>query len=199
MTTPTRIKTPSDLAQEWLALGSEGLILDTETTGLDDLAQIVEIAIVDMTGQPVLNTLVKPTCQIPDEASAIHGISNDDVADAPTWIQVFDQFKSLVSGRRVVIYNADYDVRLVYQTSLASGIADGDLHASLGRSAECAMLAYAEHFGDWNEYRQQWRWQKLVNAASQCGIAPVGAHRALADCLMTLGVIKAMAAEVAHA
>lgn len=199
MTTPTCIKTPANLAKEWLALGSEGLILDTEITGLDDLAQIVEIAIVDMTGQPVLNTLVKPTCLIPGEASAIHGISNDDVVDAPTWSQVFDQFKSLVSGRRVVIYNADYDVRLVHQTSLANGLDDSDFHARLGRSAECAMLAYAEHFGDWNEYRQQWRWQKLVNAASQCGIASVGAHRALADCLMTLGVIKAMAAEVAHA
>ncbi|MDG9854149.1 3'-5' exonuclease [Pseudomonas nitroreducens] len=198
MATPTRIKTPADLARDWLALGSEGLILDTETTGLDDLAQIVEITIVDMTGKPLLNTLVKPTCLIPGDASAIHGISNDDVADAPTWSQVFDQFKCLVSGRRVVIYNADYDVRLVHQTSLASGIDDSDFHTCLGRSAECAMLAYAEHFGEWNEHRQQWRWQKLVNAASQCGVPAVGAHRALADCLMTLGVIQAMAAEVSH-
>ncbi|AAN12352.1 ORF52 [Vibrio phage VHML] len=39
------------------------------------------------------------------------------VAEAPTWPMIADQFKSIVSGRKLVIYNADYDLRLIYQTN----------------------------------------------------------------------------------
>ena len=40
-------------------------ILDTETTGLDDNAEIVEIAIIDKEERTLINQLVKPTQRIP--------------------------------------------------------------------------------------------------------------------------------------
>jgi len=54
----------------------ETVYLDTETTGLSpgNGARIVEIAILDDDGRPLLDTLVNPDCEIPDEASSIHGI-----------------------------------------------------------------------------------------------------------------------------
>lgn len=59
------------LAQQWL--DDNRLFIDTETTGLGDDAEIVEICIIDSHGFILLNTLVKPTKPIPDEAIAIHG------------------------------------------------------------------------------------------------------------------------------
>lgn len=60
-------------------------ILDTETTGLGDNAEICQIAICDCQGNSLLNTLVKPTVTIEAQATKIHGINNEMLALAPTF------------------------------------------------------------------------------------------------------------------
>lgn len=74
-------------ARDALALGP--LIVDTETTGLGDDAEIVEIAVVDSQGSIVFDSLVKPRRPIPREASDIHGITNAAVEDAPGFAQLW--------------------------------------------------------------------------------------------------------------
>jgi len=179
--------TPKQQALQWLE--NNALILDTETTGLDERAEIIEISIIDCTGQVLLDTLVKPTSPIPAEATRIHGITNEMVAEAPTWPEVIRKFEEIVIGRDLVIYNADYDLRIIDQTSNLHNILE-----TLWLEADCAMLAYAEFYGQWDDYREQCKWQRLGNAAKQQGVVIEGtAHRALADCKMTLGVIASMA------
>lgn len=63
------------------------VILDTETTGLTLRNQIIEINVIDLTGKILLNSLVKPTINIPAEAASIHGITNEMVHDAPSYIK----------------------------------------------------------------------------------------------------------------
>lgn len=174
----------SAIAKKWLT--DNCLILDTETTGLGDDAEVVEISVIDATGQIVFNSLIRPTAPIPAEATAIHGISNADVADAPSWAEVHQAFCQAVTDRTVVIYNADYDVRLLCQTAERHGLSMPLLNTP------CAMLMYAEFYGEQGS-RGGYRWQRLSNAARQCGVEVVGAHRATADCIMTLGVIRYMA------
>lgn len=177
--------TPQQQASAWLL---NCAILDTETTGLDDRAEIVEISIINESGCVLLDTLVKPFRPIPIEATAIHGITNDMVATAPSWAAIHNQVAEIVANKPLVIYNADYDLRLMAQTAAQYG--RNPIEAETG----CAMLAYAEFYGDWNEYKGSYRWQRLTNAAAQQGVVIDGqAHRALADVKMTLGVIKAMA------
>jgi DNA polymerase III epsilon subunit-like protein len=48
------------------------LLLDTETTGVGDGDEVCEITILDASGTPLLNTLVRPTQPIPAEATGIH-------------------------------------------------------------------------------------------------------------------------------
>ncbi|WP_411753639.1 3'-5' exonuclease [Serratia sp. (in: enterobacteria)] len=182
--------TPQHQAQQWL--DQDCLILDTETTGLGDDAEIVEITIIDTTGKPLINTLVKPSKAIPAEATAIHGITDAMVMNAPLWTEVCHKVGALMSGRTVVMYNASYDARLLDQTDLIWGVIP-DLKNGLA-DFQCAMRAYAEFYGQCSE-RGGYKWQKLTAAAEQQGIKIQGtAHRALSDCLTTLGVIKAMAA-----
>lgn len=59
------------------------MILDTETTGLDYDDKIVEIAVIDLDGNVLINTLVDPNKAIPKEATEIHGIANKMVENAP--------------------------------------------------------------------------------------------------------------------
>jgi DNA polymerase-3 subunit epsilon len=159
------------------------LILDTETTGLDGNAEIVQIAIVTTEGRAILNSLVKPSGKIPEEASRIHGITDEHVAIAPTWPDLWPAVRRVIEGRVVVVYNADYDTRLLFQSGLFAGIP----MLEINRLTEwhCAMQQYAAWVGDWNSYRRSYRWQRL----------PGGDHTALGDCLATLGVLKQMAAE----
>lgn len=194
-------KTPAQLAADWLATNC--VILDTETTGLDNQAEICEISIIDASGAVLLDTLVKPVRPIPAEAIAIHGITNDMVADAPMWAEIYQDVLALLAGRCVVIYNAAYDLRLIARCTLRAGVdvssgldIDGvaRLLKGIEGNAQCAMLTYAEFYGDWDDYRGNYRWQRLTNAADQQGVVIEGkAHRALADCQLTLGVVRAMA------
>lgn len=173
-------------AQYWLSLSP--LFLDTETTGLDDQAEIVEIGITDAHGNVVFQSLVKPTKEIPEQVEKIHGISNEAVQFAPTWAQIHEQVSSLVNGRFVVIYNAQYDLRLLDQTARAHGLQMPNIDAG------CAMLAFAKYLGQWNDARGNWRWHKLVSAAEYCQYAGGGAaHRAVEDCRMAAHVVRAMA------
>ncbi|WP_440495482.1 3'-5' exonuclease [Serratia sarumanii] len=180
--------TPQQQAQQ--CLNRNCLVLDTETTGLDDKAEIIEIAVIDATGKVLLNTLVKPSKPIPAEATAIHGITDEMVKDAPTWPEVSPQLCSLISGKTIAIYNAEYDIRLLEQTDRIWKVTP---KISVMPQIVCAMHEYAEFYGQKSE-RGGYKWQKLTAAADQQGVTIEDApHRALSDCLTTLGVIKAMA------
>ncbi len=61
----------------------------------------------------------------------------------------------------------------------------------------CAMQAFAEIYGDWDEYNGSYRWKKLAVAAEHYGITPSNAHSALGDCRTTLAVVNAMAQQEA--
>lgn len=173
------------------------ITIDTETTGLGDDAEICEFAAIDGRGNVLINTLIKPSKPIPAEATAIHGITNDMVETAPTWLEVEGMIAGLLASRPVAIYNAEYDIRVIWQTSMISHGKDRAVPDELERSinATCIMLEYAEYRGEWCDSRHQYRWHKLTAAAAHEGVAvEENAHRALADCRMTLGLIKAMAA-----
>jgi DNA polymerase-3 subunit epsilon len=75
-------------------------ILDTETTGLYN-AEIVEIAIISNRGEPLLNTLVKPTLTIPAKATSIHGINDDMVATAQTFPEIYPQIVEICKINQV--------------------------------------------------------------------------------------------------
>lgn len=184
----TRKQKCSAVAGDWL--NQNCLILDTETTGLGDEAEIVEISVIDAKGSVLLNSLVRPSKPIPQEATAIHGITDAMVASAPTWDQLHQQFTDIIynTEQPLVIYNDAYDARILNNTARIYGIPPASV------SVHCAMHAYAEFYGQWDNYRDQYKWQKLTNAVKQCGYEVEGAHRSLSDCQMTLQVLQFMAA-----
>ncbi len=163
----------------------ETLILDTETTGLDDNAEIIEIAIVRLDGSVVMNTLVNPEGKIPRAATAIHGITNKIVVDAPNWSEIYEEYRDVTHNKRILVYNASFDKRLVRQTCKLYGL------SMPRRDWRCVMLSYAEYFGE-TKY-DSYTWQKLSNALVQMGIEETGqAHRAFSDCIATSKLIQAM-------
>lgn len=107
---PAAPRRPLATARGYASPGT--VYLDTETTGLGADARIVEVAIADDTGLPLVNTLVDPGIAIPYGASAIHGIFDEDVAGMPSIQDLMPRIDDAIGGRRVVIYNVSYDQRL---------------------------------------------------------------------------------------
>ncbi len=166
------------------------VILDTETTGLER-GEIVSIAVIDSTAHTLLDTLVKPVEPIPPSATRIHGITDQMVINAPSFRDVWLKLVPMLDGTNVIVYNAVYDRKMLHQSAEACGLPRTDWKAL--SPLWCAMEHFAEIYGEWNDYRGNYKWQRLSTACSYYDIPVVGAHGALADCLMTLAVCKKMA------
>lgn len=182
-------------AAQWARqiLSVNPLILDTETTGLDGKAEVCQVAIINSDGATLLDTLVKPTYPIPVGATRIHGITDAMVKDAPTFKDLSIALGEILYRRTVIVYNADYDIRMLVQSHNFAGVQLTD-YPSLAHW-NCAMLWYAQFYGEWNEYRGDWRWQRLTDACYFEGIPAIDApaHSALGDCLRTLAIVRKMA------
>jgi DNA polymerase-3 subunit epsilon len=165
------------------------VILDTETTGLDNCAEICEISVIDtISGEAILNTLIKPKGKIPEEVIAIHGITNEMVNNVPSYADIHSLLINIFNEKRVIIYNAGYDLRLIQQSA-----AQYDFLPLINpKSIFCAMTWYAEFYGQWDKKRDNFKWQKLMNAAKQQDVdtSDLKAHRALADCEITRRVVN---------
>lgn len=98
--------------------------LDCETSGLDpEKAELLEVAAVEfdwteeavdddlINDDPLIyHSLCKPTRPIPFEVSAIHGIVDEDVENAPSRSEVNAYLTEWFSGDRIAIaHNAEYD------------------------------------------------------------------------------------------
>jgi DNA polymerase III epsilon subunit-like protein len=166
---------------------SETLILDTETTGLDDNDEVIQLAIIDMHGNVLLHTLVRPTVPVGTEARSIHGITDEVLAQAPSFSNLYETIAVLLGNRSVLAYNADFDRRILAQTCAKYGLPPFEVAAW-----DCVMERYARF---WGEHSQagHYKPQSLSTACMQQGIDVQGHHDAVKDCLLTLALIKAVA------
>ncbi|WP_431225937.1 3'-5' exonuclease (plasmid) [Serratia sp. L9] len=163
------------------------LFLDTETTGLGDADQALEIGLTDADGNLVFETRLNPTVAIAPQAAAVHGIDASALADAPSWPDVAQQLQHCIGQRPLVIFNAAFDTRILRQTAAAHGDRADWLNAV---TVHCAMQLAADFFGTTNRYGTI----SLASAASQAELVWEGAaHSAIADAKMTAGVVNAIA------
>ncbi|HET8628802.1 MAG TPA: exonuclease domain-containing protein [Thermomicrobiales bacterium] len=163
-------------------------LVDTETTGLDRAAEVIDIAVLDRHGRVLLDTLVRPQGPITPGAAAVHHLAAADVADAPTFPEVWPALLAALRGRALLAYNVSFDERLLRQTAQRHRLR---LPAV---PTECVMRAYARFWGE--PGRGGGRWQSLDRACAQQGLPP-GNHRALGDCRATWALLRAMAARAA--
>lgn len=173
-------------AQNLMARGF--YVLDTETTGLGERDEIIQIGIVDAGGNAVLDQLIRPSMPIPPGAARVHGITDDDVINSPMFSSLYIKLSSLLAGETVIAYNMDFDWRMLQQT-----VARYRLPSIRIGKRDCAMKQYAKFKGKRSGQGRGYVWHKLTSALAQERIAVGDAHNALGDALMTLELVRKMA------
>lgn len=104
------------------------VVFDLETTGVQiTRGRIVEISILKVhpDGEEETKTRrINPGMPIPPEATQVHGISDADVADCPTFAQVARSLYQWIDGCDVVGFNSNrFDVPMLVEEFLRAGIA----------------------------------------------------------------------------
>lgn len=119
------------------------IVLDTETTGMDPAQgdRIIEIGAVELFNHlPTGNTLqlyINPERDIPAEATAVHGITNEFVADKPVFSQIYSEFLEFIEDGKLIIHNAEFDMKFLNAELSKVG------HKALGWSNVVDTLAIA--------------------------------------------------------
>lgn len=169
-------------------MGSDPLyaVIDIETANSSIKGSICSIGIVYMQGFEISDTfytLINPECPFSPYNTNVHGITNDDVKNAPLFIDVWERMKDTLSDRTLICYNASFDINVLKQA-----LGSSDCSAA-GLSYFCAYqltrrLIEAPSYS-------------LSNISESFGIMH-DAHNALEDALATSALLRAIA-EMLHA
>ena len=170
-----------------LALKNPLLFFDIESTGLNVATdRIVEISIVKVSpgapGEPnkveVKTRRINPTIPITPGAQAVHGISDEDVKDCPTFKQVAKSLAQLMEGCDIAGYNSlKFDIPMLAEEFLRAGI-EFDF-----RKRKLVDVQNIFHKKE----------QRTLKAAYKfyCGLNLDNAHSAEADTMATYEVLEA--------
>ena len=125
------------------------IVLDTETTGLDpaDGHRVLEIGAVEIVHQSltgkVFHTLINPERDVPQDAVRVHGHSSAVLKEKPVFASIVDGFLAFIGDSKLVIHNADFDVRFMNAELARLGLATIDMD----RVVDTLALARKKHPG----------------------------------------------------
>ena len=92
------------------------IVLDTETTGLEPKQghRLIEVGALEMVNRRLtgksFHEYVHPERDIPMEAQAVHGITEEFLQDKPLFSAIADDFIEFIRGAELIIHNAPFDL-----------------------------------------------------------------------------------------
>jgi DNA polymerase III epsilon subunit-like protein len=160
---------------------SDVVIVDTETTGLSSTARLVEIGALHVRAGVVVDrfqTLVDPEESIPKMVVRVHGITDAMVKGAPPAGDAIRAWLRFAAGRPVLAHNASFDHRIIAQECRRTGVGAAGVWFWCTKRFAKAAFPKAPGYG----LAVLSQWLKLPSPP---------AHRALADCATTHGLLAA--------
>ena len=158
-------------------------VVDVETSGLSQWDRVIEIGLV----------LLDPQFRVQGEWQTLvwskrvgstehHGLTREDLEDAPAFAEIADEFASLLHGRVFVAHNVSFDARMLRSEFERVGVDAGEFF----NSSVCTMLVGRERFGCTG---------KLSDCLRMAGIAQSGAHHAMDDARHTAELLQFFASD----
>lgn len=158
------------------------VVFDLETTGIDvEKDRIVQIAMIRIEPDGTRDewdSLVNPECPIPPQATAVHGISDADVSDAPTFSHLRGEVEQRLAGADLAGFNSvRFDQPL--------------LEAELERAGATLERTGLRHLDAMRIFHTMERRDLTAAYRFYCDEELVGAHGALVDARATLEILDA--------
>ena len=155
-------------------------IVDIETTGGSArLERITEIAVYVHDGKRIIDeysTLINPERNIPYFITALTGISNEMVEDAPKFFEVAKKIVEITEGNIFVAHNARFDYSFIRQEFSMLGY---NFKRPLLDTVSLSRKLLPGH-----------KSYSLGNLCRDLGIEIVGRHRASGDALATVRLME---------
>lgn len=93
---------------------NDTIILDFETASLDECDGLVSISAIDMSGNILINTKLKPDGMIDEQASRLHGLTLDSLANEKTFSDIKDELVSIIRGKKIIFAHNFHDEFFYY-------------------------------------------------------------------------------------
>lgn len=158
------------------------IVLDCETTGLDDSTnEILQLSIIDENENILMNQYFKPSkCEEWPDAERVNGISPNMVKNMPKISEYINEIQQIIDDADVIVgYNLAFDMGFLLEAGISFSTWKTDFAD--------VMLEFAEIYGEWSEYYNGWKWQKLTTCASYYDYKwEEYAHNSLGDVKATL-------------
>ncbi len=158
------------------------VFFDLETTGIDIVHdRIVEISMVKVmpNGDEIVKTRrINPGMPIPPESTAIHGITDDDVKDCPTFKEIAKSLAAQIEGCDLAGFNSNrFDIPMLAEEFLRAGV---DVNLGRRKFVDVQTIFHKKE-------------QRNLTAAYKfyCQKDLENAHSAEADTMATYEVLKA--------
>jgi len=158
------------------------IFFDLETTGINIATdRIIELSYlkIDLNGNEISKTmLINPAIPIPPESTAIHGITDEDVKDAPTFLSIAKSLAREMEGCDLAGYNSiKFDIPLLAEEFLR---ADVDIDLTKRKFIDVQVIFHKME-------------QRTLGAAYKfyCNRDLDNAHSAEADTRATFEILKA--------
>lgn len=156
------------------------VLLDTETTGVDKKARLIDLGVINSKGSTVIDLLINPNMPIPERASEVNHIYDDMVKNSPKFEQIYSRVFDLLDGKTILAWNSNFDKRIV----------ENEFKILDKSPPNCKWIDVMPIYG---KYSNKGHFNKLCLAAQECGIIQEQTHRSVDDCIFTLKVIQRMA------
>lgn len=155
------------------------VVFDLETTGInperDSIVEISALKVKDHKIEREFSTLVNPGRHIPPGATAVNGITDEMVADAPDVGAAMERFLEFIGKDILVGHNIHtFDMNFVYNAAWSF----------LGKELD---NDYIDTLYLARRYLPELSHHKLTDVAAHFKLKTEGAHRALSDCRMNQG------------
>lgn len=163
----------------------DAVVIDTETTGLDPArARVIEIAAVPLHGgrlhcDDAHEARIRPDQPVPASATAVHGIDDEALRDAPDFREVWARFAAQISDRVVIGHSIGFDLATLRHECLRAG-ADW----VRPRCLDISLLARAA--------RPDLAGYSIDELTAWLGVEPAARHSALGDAVMAGRIFLAL-------
>lgn len=104
------------------------IVLDIETTGIDPMEghRVIELAAVELVDRHItgraFHMCIDPGRDIDAGATAVHGITNDQLMGEPSFSDIADAFLEFIGKAELIAHNASFDIKFLNQELELAGL-----------------------------------------------------------------------------